>query len=279
MRYSRLFLFLHTVVYCGACCGAEDKHPASPELKWAKSIATDFLDLVAEGDRSQAAGLLSPELHQAIGGNRDFFAELVDLWSDSHGRQRVFKSEELAPDKSEAVFTGTFSKDGNITANFTVRVAKEGGGGKWSVRMFKWRQVDNEPEILVPIEAPRLLSRAVDPSNSSKKKSEPEDTLYFTSAAFRIPFTVPPGAPEYQAKLYLSRDQGLSWKCIAAAKSKEREFTYISKDGDGSYWFAVQTITPEGIAIPPEIVGNNNDQVLRIIVRSKVPAQRETKSK
>src|SRR5262249_12385579 len=45
----------------------------------------------------------------------------------------------------------------------------------------------------------------------------------------------------------------------------------VSNDGDGSYWFAVQTITPSGSAIPPTIQGNNGGQVLRVVVDSRPP--------
>jgi hypothetical protein len=97
------------------------------------------------------------------------------------------------------------------------------------------------------------------------------DELYFQQAAFRIPFNVPPGAQVHVAKLFVSRDQGTNWKWVKDAKPEEREFTYISNDGDGSYWFAVQTITPSGSAIPPTIQGNNGGQVLRVVVDSRPP--------
>jgi hypothetical protein len=97
------------------------------------------------------------------------------------------------------------------------------------------------------------------------------DELFFQAAAFRIPFSVPTGAQVYQAKLFVSRDQGTSWKFVSDAKPEAREFTYVSNDGDGSYWFAVQTITPTGGAIPQTIQGNNNGQVLRVVVDSRPP--------
>jgi hypothetical protein len=99
----------------------------------------------------------------------------------------------------------------------------------------------------------------------------PSDELFFQQAAFRIPFTVPPEARVYQAKLFLSLNKGDSWEFVAAAKPNDREFTYTSNKGDGSYWFAVQTITPEGGAIPPEVRGTNNNQVLRVVVDSRPP--------
>jgi hypothetical protein len=98
------------------------------------------------------------------------------------------------------------------------------------------------------------------------------DEVHFQAAAFKIPFSVPQGAQVYKAKLFVSRDQGTSWNWVADASPEAREFVYTSKDGgDGSYWFAVQTITPNGGAIPPVIQGNNNGQVLRVIVDSRPP--------
>jgi len=97
------------------------------------------------------------------------------------------------------------------------------------------------------------------------------DELFFQTAAFRIPFSVPTGAQVYKAKLWVSRDQGNSWKLGPEAAPEAREFTYTSTDGDGSYWFAVQTITTDSKAIPPVIQGNNNGQVLRVVVDSRPP--------
>src|SRR5438105_9881534 len=67
------------------------------------------------------------------------------------------------------------------------------------------------------------------------------DEVFFQAAAFRIPFNVPQGAQVYRAKLFVSRDQGASWKVVSDAAPEAREFTYVSNEGDGSYWFAVQT--------------------------------------
>lgn len=49
-------------------------------------------------------------------------------------------SGELAPDRSEVVFRGKLSGKGprgeRVAADFTMRVVREGGGGKWSIRFL-----------------------------------------------------------------------------------------------------------------------------------------------
>jgi hypothetical protein len=44
-------------------------------------------------------------------------------------------SEEMAPDKDEASFRGTF-KGKKAEAEFSIRVSKEKDGGKWRVCFF-----------------------------------------------------------------------------------------------------------------------------------------------
>jgi hypothetical protein len=55
-----------------------------------------------------------------------------------------------------------------------------------------------------------------------------------------------------QLRLYVSFDEGKTWKKAASASPKEENFTY-SATGDGIFWFTVQVIFKDGRAEPKEI--------------------------
>ena len=52
----------------------------------------------------------------------------------------AFESTETAPDRSEVVFRGSLGgkdfNDERVQGRFTMRVAKEGTGGRWSIRFI-----------------------------------------------------------------------------------------------------------------------------------------------
>jgi hypothetical protein len=125
------------------------------------------------------------------------------------------------------------------------------------------------PRVLLGALSLLLAVSCLSPAIAQAPANPPE--TFFPTPAFRIPFSVPPGARVYLAKLYVSRDQGKTWQYVSQVRPEAKEFTYTSNDGEGSYWFAVQTITPEGTAIPPDIRGNNDGQVIRVVVDSRPP--------
>ena len=60
---------------------------------------------------------------------------VVQLWVSADRGQKWELHEEIAPDKDEAVFRGSFKgKKGEAT--FSLRVVKEKDGGKWRVSFF-----------------------------------------------------------------------------------------------------------------------------------------------
>jgi hypothetical protein len=120
--------------------GSPDDAKRKAELAWARRIAVDFLETATNIDGTQtrpveALGLLTPELARGLQDDKGW------NWLDSlahyvHGPQ--ISTEELAPNGSEAIFTGTLKgNDGNPGRRFILRVAKESENGKWSIRFLK----------------------------------------------------------------------------------------------------------------------------------------------
>ncbi len=145
----------------GESTAAEPKGKAARELKWAKGIADDFWDaMLGEDSGAAAAGLLSPELRQTLQKDKDGEIKLLSAiqWECTYlfGKKLKadFTSQELAPDKKEAVFKGTLSEKAVVKADFTLRVAKEGGSGKWSIRFIRLNPRDSTPPPAAPAPAP-----------------------------------------------------------------------------------------------------------------------------
>jgi hypothetical protein len=114
--------------------GGADPKP-SPEMRWAKQIAADFWDAILAGEHESAAGLLSPELSRGMG---ERFADKVDHAARNFDISCLsFVAEEFAPDGSEAVFKGKLDKKGLFGYDFMLRLAREGGSGRWSIRYFR----------------------------------------------------------------------------------------------------------------------------------------------
>jgi hypothetical protein len=107
---------------------------------WARRVAKDFLDgvLDAHGDMAQASshviGLFSPELANAILARQDAPFFFFDWVNGGHSSARI-TSEEAAPDGGEVIFSGVL--EGEQQADFVIRVAKEAGHGKWSIRYLR----------------------------------------------------------------------------------------------------------------------------------------------
>ena len=131
-----------------APCGPEE---ATAESKWARGIATDFWGAVLGNQEEQAAGLLSPELTEAlvsydrwggVGGELKKIAppNYLTRLAIRYGRETSasITSSESAPDRSEVVVRGKLSgKDlqgKKVAADFRMRVAKQREGGGWCIR-------------------------------------------------------------------------------------------------------------------------------------------------
>jgi hypothetical protein len=111
---------------------------------WAQRVAKDFFRALSGENYvdgfAEAAGLLSPEAARACEAHpyRAFMGEAKDY------RAAVFTGVEAAPDRSEFIFSGRLTgykwkvpQPGPPEVEFSVRVAKEAGGGRWSIRSMR----------------------------------------------------------------------------------------------------------------------------------------------
>jgi len=117
------------------------------ELKWAKTLVTDFLSAGTKREYDQATVLLSEELKKALEKSsepgRTFVSNRFSVYLKG-AKDWSITSEDIAPDQDEAVFRGVSSL-GQEEAPFTVRVVKEKDSGKWRVNLFKvgeWKKKD-----------------------------------------------------------------------------------------------------------------------------------------
>ena len=114
--------------------GAEEDAKNAARVKWAKGVLDDFFDATFSGKCETAGGLLSPELAQTVGQRGGVDGYLWGLRLFTFDTRKV-TSEEIDPDASEVVFKGELIGK-EKKADFTARVAREGKGGKWSIRYF-----------------------------------------------------------------------------------------------------------------------------------------------
>ncbi len=98
------------------------------------------------------------------------------------------------------------------------------------------------------------------------------DGIIFTQKArFRIPFQydandMPPNGAK-EVRLYLSVDQGSSWKQIKTVQPSAGKFSFEAAV-DGEYWFAVRTIDSNGQVYPAQ---NSMEAGLKVIVDRMSP--------
>ncbi|VTR91568.1 unnamed protein product [Gemmata massiliana] len=128
------------------------------EEKWAKGIAEDYWRALRAGQGEQAAALLSPELAQSLLNREPLFANgPLPKWPTFNTLPGVSgpevtasnSAQELAPDRSEVVLRGKLSgknaRGERVAAEFTMRVAREKDGGKWSIRYLLVTDRDKKP--------------------------------------------------------------------------------------------------------------------------------------
>jgi hypothetical protein len=110
-----------------------DDTKSKAELKWARKVATDFLEAVNNGEAA-AVGFLSPELSKGMKAE-----EVFQLFWASDAK---ILSEHVAPNGCEVIFAGVlpgFTYEGTKSLpdkDFPLRVAKE-NGGRWNVRFIR----------------------------------------------------------------------------------------------------------------------------------------------
>lgn len=93
--------------------------------------------------------------------------------------------------------------------------------------------------------------------------------IFFQHRQFKIPFN-----HDYrnvnikEVRLYVSSDQGRSWKFTATAAPEEKHFRF-STPVDGFFWFAVQTVDSQGKLFPPSVEECRPE--LKVIVDTNPP--------
>jgi hypothetical protein len=130
--------FLTSTLLCGlAPLAARSEDAKKAELAWAKEVAADFLSAGLSGNYASAEALATPEFKKTLqeSGPTSVTSLLSSAAAGGGAESWSISTEEIAPDKDEAMFRGTFrGKKGE--AAFSVRVIKEKDGGKWRVGFF-----------------------------------------------------------------------------------------------------------------------------------------------
>ncbi|MEZ6088242.1 MAG: hypothetical protein R3C05_09510 [Pirellulaceae bacterium] len=94
--------------------------------------------------------------------------------------------------------------------------------------------------------------------------------VFLNNPVFDIPFSVQQtGSQPVEVQLFVSRDQGQSWKFFARQPATESGFPFQAKE-DGDFWFSTRTIDARGVAYP---TGNMSPQ-LRVYVDTTNPQVR-----
>jgi hypothetical protein len=100
-------------------------------------------------------------------------------------------------------------------------------------------------------------------------RAQTNGVTYLRDPVFRIPFVPEPGAGRLQeVVLYVSEDQGQSWRRVGSARPDERGIGFRAPH-DGLYWFTAQTIDASGKPNPPTLQGAQPQ--LKIVLDTQVP--------
>ncbi len=109
------------------------------EIKWAKGVLFDFLQSTKSQEFEQAELLMTKDLKEAMDKKVREFVPGLRGWAAQLGIEAVawsVSSEDISPDKDEAVFIGSFKKPKEETkeeATFKFRLIKDKDNGKWRV--------------------------------------------------------------------------------------------------------------------------------------------------
>jgi hypothetical protein len=148
-RMIRLYVLVPGLLLLGwfspLVCAADVSEKKAAELKWAEGVATDFFDAAFNSKLEQAESLIDSSLKKVFakeGENR-----LREWLNNSIAIQGyhdpVFESKEIAPDRDEASFKGTF-KGREKRFQFSLRVIKDKESGKWRVSHFQFREKEQK---------------------------------------------------------------------------------------------------------------------------------------
>jgi hypothetical protein len=101
-------------------------------------------------------------------------------------------------------------------------------------------------------------------------RAQTNGITYLRDPVFRIPFVPEPGAGRLQEViLYVSEDQGQSWRRVGSARPEERGVSFRAPH-DGLYWFTAQTVDATGRSNPQTLQGAQPQ--LKVIVDTQVPS-------
>lgn len=97
-----------------------------------------------------------------------------------------------------------------------------------------------------------------------------QELNYVRKNRFGIPFDVDPQdrARLKEVQLYLSDDQGRSWRIHRVASPADREFPFQA-ERDGQYWFIIRTLSVDNQLQPASLDGRGPD--LRVVVDTRPP--------
>lgn len=97
-----------------------------------------------------------------------------------------------------------------------------------------------------------------------------QDISYVRKSRFNIPFTLKDSEIPLtrEVQLYLSDDQGRSWRIHKVASPRDGAFPFQT-DRDGPYWFLIRTLSTDGQFQPPSLDGLGPD--LRVVVDTRPP--------
>jgi uncharacterized protein (TIGR03067 family) len=103
-----------------------------------------------------------------------------------------------------------------------------------------------------PDAAPRTAPEALPVSRVKPARDRPADTdkvYHLRERHFSIPFAFTEPARVELVNLFVSEDEGRSWRPVDSAAPNQKQFRYRAAK-DGTYWFAVQSVSPEGTLCP-----------------------------
>jgi beta-lactamase regulating signal transducer with metallopeptidase domain len=109
------------------------------------------------------------------------------------------------------------------------------------------------------------------PSGPTGGTNRGDDGVYYTNERrFRVPFAIDPAriGQLKEVVLYVSNDEGRSWKMAAREMPEQKSFTFVAP-AEGSYSFKVEVIDQEGRPEPPDVT--NAPTLLRVVVDTVKP--------
>jgi hypothetical protein len=130
-----------------ASARAGDEAKKKAELKWARSVADDFLAALKAEDYKSASALLTGEYAKILQGSSVPAAVPEALQGKLRGDivKVTTSSEDISPDKDEAQLKGQVER-ATETQAFVLRVVKEKESGRWRVGFLQVDKAQAKPK-------------------------------------------------------------------------------------------------------------------------------------